>query len=56
MDIKKIMYVEDNPIKYMGVTRFLKNIGVENIKQAKDSSEALALVGQEAFDYDGYAF
>ena len=50
MDIKKIMYVEDNTIKYMNVCRFLNRIGIYDIRHATNSEEALSLVEKEKFD------
>ncbi len=50
MDIKKVMYVEDNVMKYMSVVRLLKKIGVWDIKHANNSVEALKFVDTEKFD------
>ena len=50
MDIIKIMYVEDNTMKYMSVTRFLNRIGIYYIKHATNSEEALRFVENEKFD------
>lgn len=50
MDIKKIMYVEDNTMKYMNVSRFLNIIGIYDIRHATDSEEALSFVEKEKFD------
>lgn len=50
MRIEKILYVEDNSIKYVNVVRFLRRIGIEDVSYACDSAEALKLVEQETFD------
>lgn len=50
MDIKKVIYVEDNTMKYMSVVRLLNKIGIWDIKHANNSVEALKLVDAEKFD------
>lgn len=50
MKINKILYVEDNPIKYASVERFLRGLGYANVSQAFDSNEAFELLKEECFD------
>lgn len=50
MILKKIMYVEDNMVKYMSVTRFLNRMGIYDIRHASNSTEALKLVEKEKFN------
>jgi len=50
MQIKKILYVEDNTMKYMSVTRFLNKMGIYDVRHANNSDEALEFVEKENFN------
>lgn len=50
MKINKILYVEDNAIKYATVVRFIHGLGYGNVSHALDSNEAFELLKKESFD------
>lgn len=50
MTINKVLYLEDNTMKYMSVSRFLNKIGICDIRHANNATQALEFLEKEIFD------
>jgi len=52
MEIKKILYVEDNTGKYMDIASYLKRIGFSNIEWVRDAEKAVEALEKADIPYD----
>ncbi len=56
MEIKRILYVEDNINKYMDIATFLKRIGIRSIEHARNAEQAMEIVKESSSVFDLFLF
>ena len=56
MDVKKVLYVEDNITKYMDVANYLKRVGVKEIEWVSNAEKAVAAIESASEPFDLFLF